>query len=149
MQEHHGHVRRVTLELGGKSPNIFSMARIGKPLWTGALSRVRRIQGEVCSAGSRILVEKKNLLEVCRSHDGKSQAHQLGAPFERATSRSRQRGTIRSRRSYLEMGRKKPRLAAAAQSNLARATTSSPRFFMMSTTMREYRAKKFLARWLR
>src|SRR5213080_4673538 len=52
-------LKRVTLELGGKSPNIFFPDADWEAAVDGALFGVFINQGEVCSAGSRILVEKK------------------------------------------------------------------------------------------
>src|SRR6266850_1790313 len=52
-------LKRVTLELGGKSPNIFFEGADWEAAVDGALFGVFINQGEVCSAGSRILVEKK------------------------------------------------------------------------------------------
>ena len=51
-------VKKVGLELGGKSPNvIFADADIdGAVEW--AMIGIFLNQGEICSAGSRILVEK-------------------------------------------------------------------------------------------
>src|SRR6202451_1900668 len=51
-------VKRVTLELGGKSPNIFFADADFESAIDGALFGVFINQGEVCSAGSRILVER-------------------------------------------------------------------------------------------
>ena len=51
-------VKRVTMELGGKSPNIFFADADFDAAIDGALFGVFINQGEVCSAGSRILVEK-------------------------------------------------------------------------------------------
>src|SRR5208283_1132205 len=52
-------LKRVTLELGGKSPNIFFADADWEAAVDGALFGVFINQGEVCSAGSRVLVEKK------------------------------------------------------------------------------------------
>jgi len=54
-------LKRVTLELGGKSPNIFFADADWEASIDGALFGVFINQGEVCSAGSRILVEKKSI----------------------------------------------------------------------------------------
>src|SRR6266446_3312070 len=51
-------VKRITLELGGKSPNIFFADADFEAAIDGALFGVFINQGEVCSAGSRILVER-------------------------------------------------------------------------------------------
>lgn len=53
-----GNVKKVTLELGGKNPNIiFADADFNSSV-DGALFGAFANQGEVCSAGSRILVEE-------------------------------------------------------------------------------------------
>ncbi|HYI46815.1 MAG TPA: aldehyde dehydrogenase family protein [Actinomycetota bacterium] len=53
-----GNLKRVTLELGGKSPNIvFADANL-KHAATGSMFGVFLNSGQVCTAGTRILVEK-------------------------------------------------------------------------------------------
>ena len=51
-------LKRVSLELGGKSPNIFFADADFEAAVDGALFGVFINQGEVCSAGSRVLVQK-------------------------------------------------------------------------------------------
>ncbi|MDP6964162.1 MAG: aldehyde dehydrogenase family protein, partial [Planctomycetota bacterium] len=52
-------LKRVTLELGGKSPNIvFADANI-KAALRGAASGIFYNKGEVCAAGSRVLVQRE------------------------------------------------------------------------------------------
>jgi len=51
-------LKKVTLELGGKSPNIFFADASWEAAVEGAVFGVFVNQGEVCSAGARILVEK-------------------------------------------------------------------------------------------
>jgi betaine-aldehyde dehydrogenase len=51
-------LKKVTLELGGKSPNIFFADSDFEASIEGALFGCFVNQGEVCSAGSRILVQK-------------------------------------------------------------------------------------------
>jgi len=54
-----GNLKKVTLELGGKNPNIvFADADFASAV-DGALFAAFANQGEVCSAGSRLLVDKK------------------------------------------------------------------------------------------
>ena len=54
-----GSLKRVTLELGGKSPNIvFADSSIDSAV-KGALNGIFYGKGEVCCAGSRLFVEKK------------------------------------------------------------------------------------------
>jgi phenylacetaldehyde dehydrogenase len=52
-------LKRVSLELGGKSPNIiFSDADLGRAV-SGAFFGIFFNQGQVCSAGSRLFVQEK------------------------------------------------------------------------------------------
>ncbi|CAE6388437.1 aldehyde dehydrogenase family protein [Paenibacillus sp. GCM10023250] len=52
-------IKRVTLELGGKSPNIILPDADLSRAIPGALSGVMFNQGQVCCAGSRVYVQKK------------------------------------------------------------------------------------------
>jgi aldehyde dehydrogenase (NAD+) len=59
MREAAGNLKRVSLELGGKSPNIiFPDADFSKAV-PGALLGIFFNQGQVCCAGSRLFVHKK------------------------------------------------------------------------------------------
>ena len=78
-------LKRVTLELGGKSPNIFFADADFEAAIDGALFGVFINQGEVCSAGSRILVEKKIHERFVAALVAKASTITLGDPMERAT----------------------------------------------------------------
>src|SRR6185503_17234600 len=52
-------LKRVSLELGGKSPNIVFADADPKAAAEGALLGVFFNQGQVCCAGTRLFVEKK------------------------------------------------------------------------------------------
>src|SRR6266436_9623342 len=78
-------LKRVTLELGGKSPNIFFAEADWEAAVDGALFGVFINQGEVCSAGSRILVEKKIYTKFVESMTEKAKRIKLGPPLERET----------------------------------------------------------------
>src|SRR6202051_4145231 len=73
-------LKRVTLELGGKSPNIFFDGADWEAAVDGALFGVFINQGEVCSAGSRILVEKNIYSKFVEAMAEKAKRLQLGAP---------------------------------------------------------------------
>jgi len=67
MREAANTLKRVSLELGGKSPNIFFADADFEAAVDGALFGVFVNQGEVCSAGSRVLVQRpiyKRLLDA-------------------------------------------------------------------------------------
>src|SRR5438874_55194 len=107
-------VKRVTLELGGKSPNIFFADADFEAAIDGALFGVFVNQGEVCSAGSRILVEKSIYSKFVEAMSDKAKKIRLGPPLERET----QMGPLVSKeqydrvRSYVEVGKKEAKLAA-------------------------------------
>ncbi|TMQ56558.1 MAG: aldehyde dehydrogenase family protein [Candidatus Eisenbacteria bacterium] len=78
-------LKRVTLELGGKSPNIFYADAAWEPAIEGALFGVFVNQGEVCSAGSRILVERRIHDRFLDAIVEKARTIRLGDPLDRAT----------------------------------------------------------------
>ncbi|RME83275.1 MAG: aldehyde dehydrogenase family protein [Planctomycetota bacterium] len=78
-------LKRVTLELGGKSPNIIFGDCDLKRASQGACGGIFYNKGEICSAGSRLLVEKsieKPFLEALQKAMGR---YQMGDPFEEST----------------------------------------------------------------
>jgi betaine-aldehyde dehydrogenase len=78
-------LKRVTLELGGKSPNIFFADADWDAAVEGAVFGVFVNQGEVCSAGSRILVEKGIHAKFLEAVVEKAKTIRLGDPLDRAT----------------------------------------------------------------
>jgi acyl-CoA reductase-like NAD-dependent aldehyde dehydrogenase len=58
-------LKRVTLELGGKSPNIIFEDADLKSAIRGAMTGIFYNKGEVCAAGSRLLVQRSIYKEVC------------------------------------------------------------------------------------
>jgi betaine-aldehyde dehydrogenase len=106
-------VKRVTLELGGKSPNIFFADADFEAAIDGALFGVFINQGEVCSAGSRILVQKPIYKKFVDAMAEKAKKVKLGAPLDRDTKM----GPLVSKdqydrvRSYQELGKKEAKLA--------------------------------------
>lgn len=57
-------MKRVTLELGGKSPNIILPDADLTKAAPGVFSGIMANQGEVCSAGSRVYIQKKSFDNV-------------------------------------------------------------------------------------
>ena len=106
-------VKRVTLELGGKSPNIFFADADFEAAIDGALFGVFINQGEVCSAGSRVLVEKSIYPKFVEAMAEKAKRVTLGPPLDRDTKM----GPLVSKEqyervcSYLDIGKKEAKLA--------------------------------------
>src|ERR1700723_3762187 len=107
-------VKRVTLELGGKSPNIFFADADFEAAIDGALFGVFINQGEVCSAGSRILVERSIYPKFVEAMSAKAKTIKLGPPLDRETKM----GPLVSKEqydrvnSYIEIGKKEATLAS-------------------------------------
>jgi betaine-aldehyde dehydrogenase len=107
-------VKRVTLELGGKSPNIFFADADFEAAIDGALFGVFINQGEVCSAGSRILVQKSIYNKFVEAMAEKAKKIKIGPPLERETKM----GSLISKEqydrvcAYLEIGKKEAKVAA-------------------------------------
>jgi betaine-aldehyde dehydrogenase len=78
-------LKRVTLELGGKSPNIFFADAGWESAVEGAVFGVFVNQGEVCSAGSRILVDKAIHAKFLEAIVAKAKTIKLGDPLDRDT----------------------------------------------------------------
>jgi betaine-aldehyde dehydrogenase len=106
-------LKRLTLELGGKSPNIFFDGADWEAAVDGALFGIFINQGEVCAAGSRILVEKKIYSKFVEAMTEKAKRIKLGAPLERETKM----GPLISKEqydrvsSYLALGKKEAKVA--------------------------------------
>jgi len=79
-------LKRVTLELGGKSPNIvFGDAPIAEAI-TGTAAGIFGNQGEVCSAGSRVFVHASVYDEVLEGMVAQAEAIRLGSGLDEATT---------------------------------------------------------------
>lgn len=78
-------LKRVSLELGGKAPNIvFEDADIDKAV-SGAMLGIFFNQGEVCCAGSRLYLHESIHDEFIEKFKRKAQAMVIGNPLNEAT----------------------------------------------------------------
>jgi len=83
-------LKRLTFELGGKSPNIvFADANLNEAA-EGAFLGIYLNQGQCCCAGSRLFVEEKAHDQVVDILQKKAKAHRLGDPFDIATEQGPQ-----------------------------------------------------------
>ena len=81
-----GNLKRVTLELGGKSPNIvFADANV-KSAVAGSMMGVFLNSGQVCTAGTRILVERSVHDEFVGSLIDMTKSMKLGPALEEGTA---------------------------------------------------------------
>src|SRR5918994_919910 len=78
-------LKRVSLQLGGKSPNIFFSDADFENAVDGALFGTFINQGEVCSAGSRVLVQRDIYQKFIEATAAKAQTIKLGNGLDRQT----------------------------------------------------------------
>ena len=78
-------LKKVSLELGGKSPNIFFADADLEAAVDGALFGLFINQGEVCSAGSRVLVQRSIHKKFMNLLLKKVKRIRLGDPLDRKT----------------------------------------------------------------
>jgi betaine-aldehyde dehydrogenase len=107
-------LKRVSLELGGKSPNIFFADADFENAVDGALFGVFINQGEVCSAGSRVLVQKDIYKKFVDAVSAKAKTIKVGPGSNRDTKMGplvsqEQHGRVTR---FLEIGRKEAKVAA-------------------------------------
>ncbi|HJZ71363.1 MAG TPA: aldehyde dehydrogenase family protein [Vicinamibacterales bacterium] len=128
-------LKKISLELGGKSPNIFFADSDFENAVEGALFGVFVNQGEVCSAGSRILVQRPIYKRFVDAMAEKARTITIGPPLDRATKM----GALVSReqfdrvRKYQEIGKGEAKVAigggVAAVKGLERGLFVEPTIF--------------------
>jgi acyl-CoA reductase-like NAD-dependent aldehyde dehydrogenase len=107
MREAAAGMKRVTLELGGKSPNVIFADADLQAAVRGAQTGIFYGKGEVCAAGSRLLVERSVHDEVVTQLGERAKKLAPGDPFDKnarlgaLVSRQQQQKVL----SYIEAGR--------------------------------------------
>ncbi len=110
-------LKKVSLELGGKSPNIFFSDASLDAAIDGALFGIFINQGEVCSAGSRVLVQQDLFKRFVGRMKEMTPRIRLGNPMDRETKM----GPLVSKEhlerveSYIEVGKKEAALVTGGQ----------------------------------
>ncbi len=107
-------LKRVSLELGGKSPNIFFSDADFENAVDGALFGTFINQGEVCSAGSRVLVQRDIYKKFVDAAAAKAKTIKLGPGMDRDNKMgplvsAEQRDRVAD---FLKVGRGEAKLAA-------------------------------------
>jgi aldehyde dehydrogenase (NAD+) len=101
-------LKRVSLELGGKSPNvIFADADLDAAV-EGAYFGLFFNQGQCCCAGSRLFIEQKVHDQVVEKLLKKAKAQKVGDPFDPATTQGPQVSQEQCDRimGYIDSGKK-------------------------------------------
>jgi betaine-aldehyde dehydrogenase len=110
-------LRKVALELGGKSPNIvFADANLDKAL-DGAMNAIFTTSGQICTAGSRLLLERPIYEPFLAQLVARADALRMGDPLDGSTTLAplvsgRQKRTIED---YIELGRKEGRVLTSTE----------------------------------
>ena len=101
-------LKRLTFELGGKSPNIVFADANMKRAAGGAMMGIFFNQGEVCCAGSRLFVEKSAHDELVDRLTGLAKNRKVGDPFDPQTEQGAQVSKEQFDRimNYIDIGKK-------------------------------------------
>ncbi len=105
-------MKRTTMELGGKNPNVVFADADFEAAVDGALFGAFANQGEVCSAGSRLLVQKPIYKKICAALAEKVKRVKVGDPLSRKTKMgplvtAEHRDRVMG---YIEIGKKEAKL---------------------------------------
>jgi len=103
-----GNLKRVTLELGGKSANIiFADANLEAAV-KAASAGIFFNTGQVCSAGSRILAQDSIYDEVVERLSERAQGVRVGNPRDRATTMGPLVSAVQMKRvqDYIDVGQR-------------------------------------------
>jgi betaine-aldehyde dehydrogenase len=128
-----GTLKKVSLELGGKSPSIFFADADFESAIEGALFGIFLNQGEVCSAGSRILVQRPLYRRFLDAMVAKAETIRLGPGRDRET----RMGPLVSQAhldrvlAYQEIGKREAKLATGGSRAMDGALARG--FFMQPT----------------
>ncbi|MBI2377964.1 MAG: aldehyde dehydrogenase family protein [Deltaproteobacteria bacterium] len=110
-------IKRTTIELGGKNPNIVFADADLEAAVDGALFGAFANQGEVCSAGSRLLVQRSIYDKMLAGLESKVKRVKLGDPIQRDTKM----GPLVTQEhmnkvlEYIEIGKSEGRLIAGGR----------------------------------
>jgi aldehyde dehydrogenase (NAD+) len=107
MQGAASNFKKVTLELGGKSANvIFADANLDRAVHAAA-SGIFFNAGQVCSAGSRVLVERPAYDEVVERLAERARAIRIGDPMDPKTTMGPviSAGQMRTVLNYIDIGK--------------------------------------------
>ncbi|MDR2837173.1 MAG: aldehyde dehydrogenase family protein [Azonexus sp.] len=118
-QEAAASFKRVTLELGGKAPQILLEDAPLEDAIGGLMMGLFVDQGQTCAAGSRILVHRRHYDDVVSALAGAARSLKLGDPFDPAT----QMGALISER---HAGRVKSHIDAALRDGARMVAGTEP-----------------------
>jgi acyl-CoA reductase-like NAD-dependent aldehyde dehydrogenase len=127
-----GTVKRLTLELGGKSPNVVFADADLEAAARGAVAGIFYNKGEVCAAGSRIVVERKVAGELVERIQARAQKLTQGDTLDPKTRLGPQisEGQLKSVLSFVAKGKEEgAKLVMGGERN----TAAGPGYFLKPT----------------
>ena len=138
-----GNLKKVTLELGGKSPNVvYDDADLDLAI-AGAADAIFFNQGQVCSAGSRLFVQKGIYDDVVAGVSEIAKNLKVGNGFDEAT----QMGPLVSREQFQRVtGYLKAGLEAGAEASAGGASLDRPGYFVQPTVLKNASAEMSVVR---
>lgn len=138
-----GNLKKVTLELGGKSPNVvYDDADIETAI-AGAADAIFFNQGQVCSAGSRLYVQKGIYDEVVAGVSEIATNMKVGSGFDADT----QMGPLVSREQFDRVtGYLKAGLDAGAEASAGGAAVDRDGYFVQPTVLKNASADMSVVR---
>ena len=125
-------LKKLTLELGGKSPNIILKDCDLETAANGTLCAIFMNQGQMCVAGSRLLVEEAIYDKFVELLVTKTKKLKVGDPLDPATDigpliSNAQKKTVLD---YIAIGKKEAKLACGGTSSLNRGYYVEPTIFI-------------------
>ena len=139
-------MKRTTMELGGKNPNVVFADADFEMAVDGALFGAFANQGEVCSAGSRLLVQKTIYEKMCAALAKKVKRVKVGDPLSRKTKMgplvtAEHRARVMS---YIEIGKTEAKLLCGGRAMKGPGWFVEPTIFRdVDNTMRIAREEIF------
>lgn len=138
-----GNLKKVTLELGGKSPNVvYDDANIEAAI-AGAADAIFFNQGQVCSAGSRLFVQNGIYDEVVAGVSEIANNLKVGSGFDAST----QMGPLVSREQFdrvsgfLDAG-----ISEGAEASAGGSSIDRPGYFVQPTVLKNANADMSVVR---
>ncbi|MEE9405199.1 MAG: aldehyde dehydrogenase family protein [Algisphaera sp.] len=129
-----GNLKKVSLELGGKSPNVVYDDADLETAIAGAADAIFFNQGQVCSAGSRLYVQKGIYEEVVAGVSEIAKNMKVGDGFDAST----QMGPLVSREQFERVtGYLKAGTDAGAQASAGGGSIDRPGYFVQPTVLKD------------
>jgi betaine-aldehyde dehydrogenase len=124
-------VKRTTMELGGKNPNVVFADADFEAAVDGALFGAFANQGEVCSAGSRLLVQQPLYEKMCAALARGVRRISMGDPLSRKTKMgplvtAEHRDRVLR---YIEIGKREAKLLCGGKAPAGRGWFVEPTIF--------------------